>query len=313
MDDYVDRLLEEVPDEMSGTAVTPAGAHLFQVNDKADILDDKTSDLYHHLVAKLLYLCKRARPDIMTATAFLTTKVSKPDTDDYKKLTRCIKYLREYPRMPLTLSASKDGVIKWWVDASFAVHQNMRSHTGAVMMLGQGGLYNMSTKQKINTTSSTEAELVGVNDAMPMVIWVRNFLIAQGFNVTDNTLYQDNQSAMLLERNGKSSSGRRTRHIEIRYFFVTDRIKNGELRVEYCPTGDMIADFFTKPLQGSLFRKMRAYIMGMEPDLSNEAPVGSRSVLKNGVKADDAQTGHSGNVDVAMPIGDPSGAPVATG
>ena len=69
-------------------------------------------------------------------------------------------------------------------------------------------------------------------------------------------VYQDNQSAMLLENNGRGSSSKRTRHINIRYFFVTDRIKEGEMRVEYCPTGDMVADYFTKPLQGSLFRKM---------------------------------------------------------
>jgi hypothetical protein len=68
---------------------------------------------------------------------------------------------------------------------------------------------------------------------------------------------------MLLENNGKASSGRRTRHIDIRYFFVTDRIKMKQMRVEYCPTGDMIADFFTKPLQGSLFRKFRAFIMNI--------------------------------------------------
>jgi hypothetical protein len=158
------------------------------------------------------------------------------------------------------------------------------------MMLGLGGIYNMSTRQKINTKSSTEAELVGVDDAMPMVVWVRNFLICQGFDVSDNVVYQDNQSAMLLERNGKSSSGRRTRHIEIRYFFATDRIKKGEMRVEYCPTGDMIADFFTKALQGSIFRKMRAYIMGMDPGIHIGTPVGPRSVLKPESETDHGRT-----------------------
>jgi hypothetical protein len=96
---------------------------------------------------------------------------------------------------------------------------------------------------------------------MPLVVWTRNFLTSQGFEISDNVIYQDNQSAMLLEKNGKASSGRRTRHIDIRYFFITDRVKNGEMRIEYCPTGDMVADFFTKPLQGSLFRKLRGLIL----------------------------------------------------
>jgi hypothetical protein len=70
---------------------------------------------------------------------------------------------------------------------------------------------------------------VGVDDGMPLVIWTRNFMIEQGYNAKDNVAYQDNQSAILLERNGCASSGQRTRHVNIRYFFVTDRVKNGEL------------------------------------------------------------------------------------
>jgi hypothetical protein len=125
----------------------------------------------------------------------------------------------------------------------------------------------MSRKQRLNTKSSTEAELVGVDDGMPLVIWTRNFLVAQGFEVRDNVVFQDNQSTILLAKNGKASSGRRTRHIDIRYFFVSDRIARKELRVEYCPTGDMVADFFTKPLQGSLFRKLRKIILNLPDDI----------------------------------------------
>ena len=101
---------------------------------------------------------------------------------------------------------------------------------------------------------------------MPIVIWTRNFLLAQGYDVTDNVVYQDNQSAMRLERNGRAASGRRTRHINIRYFFVTDRIKDGELQVEYCPMGKMVTDFFTKPLQGAQFRKLRNLILNITND-----------------------------------------------
>ena len=79
----------------------------------------------------------------------------------------------------------------------------------------------------------------------------------------DNILYQDSHSSMKLEQNGKRSNGKRTRHINIRYFFVTDRIAAGELSVEYCPTMEMIADYFTKPLQGSQFRRFRNFILVM--------------------------------------------------
>jgi hypothetical protein len=86
---------------------------------------------------------------------------------------------------------------------------------------------------------------------------------AQGYHVEDNILFQDNKSSMLLERNGKASSGKRTKHINIRYFFITDRVSQGEVSVVWCPTGDMIADFATKLLQGALFMKFRDQIMGV--------------------------------------------------
>ena len=77
-------------------------------------------------------------------------------------------------------------------------------------------------------------------------------------------MYQDNQSAILLENNGKKSSSKRTRHINIRYYFITDRVKNGELEIEYFPTDDMVADYFTKPLQGKKFLQFRKTIMNLK-------------------------------------------------
>jgi hypothetical protein len=175
-----------------------------------------------------------------------------------------IKYLRATPTLVLTLEGDDAHVIKWWVDASFAVHPDMKSHTGGTLSLGKGSVYSASTRQKLNTKSSTEAELVGVDDVMPLVLWTRYFLGAQGYDVRENKVFQDNQSAILLEKNGRRSSSRRTRHINIRYFFVTDRIQAKELTVEYCPTGEMLADMFTKPLQGSLFRRFRQAVMNLK-------------------------------------------------
>mmetsp|Transcript_12260 Transcript_12260/g.17628 ORF Transcript_12260/g.17628 Transcript_12260/m.17628 type:complete len:111 (-) Transcript_12260:85-417(-) len=81
----------------------------------------------------------------------------------------------------------------------------MRSHTGATFTLGKGSPYSISSKQKINTHSSTEAELVAVNDAIALILWTRLFLKAQGFYVKDNIMYQDNKSAILLENNSKQA------------------------------------------------------------------------------------------------------------
>jgi hypothetical protein len=306
MTDYVKGILDEAPDDMNGFAVTPAASNLFTVREDAGKLDDAQSDEYHRLTAKLLYLCKRARPDLQPTVAFLTTRVTQPDNDDWKKLTRAIRYLRDSRDLYLTLEAD-DGIdIKWWIDASFAVHPDMRSHTGGTLSLGKGSVYSMSRKQRINTKSSTEAELVGVDDGMPLVVWTRNFITAQGYNIKDNVVYQDNQSTMLLAKNGRASSGRRTRHIDIRYFFVTDRVKRGELRIEYCPTGDMVADFFTKPLQGSLFRKLRGIILNI-PNRSSgaDASTSQECVGKSASYADVVRGTHRNGSDVADVVRQP--------
>jgi hypothetical protein len=262
MAQYVTEFLRNVPDGMGkGTSVTPAAGHLYEVRSDAEPLDKLMSEQFHTLTAKLLFLSKRARPDLQQAVGFLTTRVKSPDTDDWKKLNRVIQYLRGTRELNLTLEADSTHVVKWWVDAAFAVHPDMRSQTGMTMTLGKGSVYAGSVRQKLNTRSSTEAELVGVDDSMGMILWTRLFLESQGYEVKNTKIYQDNQSAALMERNGKRSSTKRTRHINIRYFFITDCIKDGGIDVEYCPTENMLADIFTKPLQGNAFRKFRDAVL----------------------------------------------------
>ena len=98
---------------------------------------------------------------------------------------------------------------------------------------------------------------------MPKVLWSRYFIEAQGYTVDDVIVNQDNQSTMLLANNGMDSVGKNSRHVKIKYFFVTDKIKNKELRLKYCPTDDMIGNFFTKPLQDALYVKHRNSILGI--------------------------------------------------
>ena len=152
--------------------------------------------------------------------------------------------------------------IKWWVDASYAVHPNMRGHIGATMTLGKGSIFSLSTKQKLNVKSSTEAELIGINDIIGQIIWTQYFLEGQGYSVAPTTIYQDNKSAMKLEANGIMSSSKRTKHINVRFYFIKDRINKKEINVIFCPTENMIIDYFIKPLQGSQFLKFRDAIMG---------------------------------------------------
>ena len=129
---------------------------------------------------------------------------------------------------------------------------------------GEGAVQSISRKQKLNMKSSTESELVGADDASVMIRWTKLFLEEQGYDIEKNILYQDNKSAILLETNGKKSSGKRTRALNIRYFFLTDQVEKGNVTIKYCPTDDMIEDFHTKPLQGEKFRKLRNEILGCD-------------------------------------------------
>ena len=145
------------------------------------------------------------------------------------------------------------------------------------MTLGKGVAYSTSCKQKLNTKSSTEAELVAIDDAMGQILWTRHYLDVQGIHVPTTTIHQDNKSTILLAENGSTSSGKRTRHLDVRYYFVTDKIKNGEVKIEYCPTKDMLGDFFTKPLQGGAFVRMRDKILNLPSTISDTV---HRSVLQ---------------------------------
>ena len=163
----------------------------------------------------------------------------------------------------LSLHANHNIIINWYLDAAFTVHSDFKSHTGACMTLGQGAITSISTKQKINTRSSTESELVSTDDILSKVIWSKRFVTAQGYTVNENIIYRDNQSTMKLKQHGKASSGKRTHHFHIKYFYITDLIKCQEVSIKYCPTNQMIADYMTKPLTGQKFHSFHKIIMNL--------------------------------------------------
>ena len=244
---------------------TAAPDDLFKVDEDQVKLGKEKAKYFHRIVAMMLYVTKRARPDTALSIAFLTTRVREPDEDDWRKLGHLIYYLQRTLELPLILGAKKTGVLHWYVDASFATHHDMRGHTGGVLTMGTGCPTVQSTKAKCNTRSSTISELVAVDEMMAQILWTRLFMKAQGIEVSDNILYQDYKSAILLEKNGRKSSSKRTKHFEVRYYYVADRIAKGDLTDVWCPTAKMIADFLTKPLQGRMFIQFRDVLMGAVP------------------------------------------------
>ena len=266
--EMIDQLNEAVTafgEVINKTAATASKPYLFNVREDAELLDKEKSEVFHSVVAKLLYIMKRTRPDLEPTVAFLSTRVSCSTVDDWNKLKRLLQFIKGTINDKRIIGANGLNDLLTWVDAAYAVHPNMRSHTGGCMSFGLGTLHARSTKQKLNTKSSTEAEIVGMSDYLPFNIWLRMFLEEQGYFLTNNIVYQDNQSAIRMERNGRNSCTGNSRHVDIRYFFVKDRIDKDEISVEYCPTDIMLADFLTKPLQGRKFHLFRAVIMGYKP------------------------------------------------
>jgi histone deacetylase 1/2 len=259
MNGYIQDLLE-LCNDVEGLAKTPAGNDLFEIDETSELLDDVKKQLFHSIVAKFQYLGKRVRPDLLTAISFLSRRINSARAQDMKKLHRLIRYLRGTSTMGIILQADNYISIYAYVDASYGVHSDLRSQTGCVIGLGCGPVYCKSTAQKINTKSSTEAELVSLSDMTGQIIWTRNFLEGQGYKMPPAKVYQDNMSTIALVRNGKSNNNR-TRHIAIRYFFVADKVRAGEISIEYLPTGHMIADILTKPLQGEQFLKLRKQLL----------------------------------------------------
>jgi hypothetical protein len=265
MVDYITSIVDHFPsEELQGAEVaSPWNEHLFKVDEESPPLDKEKAELFHTVTAQGLFACKRARPDISPAIAYLTTRVRNPNQDDWKKLVRMMKYLKQTKKDRLTLRADGSKTLKWHVDAAFAVHPDFKSHTGATMSMGKGAITSISRKQRMNTRSSTEAELVAADEVVGPMLWTRQFLEAQGYLVKNNILFQDNQSAMLLEKNGRKSAGKRSRHLNIRLFFITDQQEKGHITIEYCPTDNMIADYMTKPLHGNKFTLFRQNIMNI--------------------------------------------------
>jgi hypothetical protein len=174
--------------------------------------------------------------------------------------------------MKLTLSVDDLRLVRWWVDASYNVHEDCKGQTGAMMSLGRGAPMSFSRKQKLNVHSSCEGELAGIDDALPLILflWARYFIEAQGYTVEESILFQDNKLTILLANNGRWSSSKRTKHIKLRYFYIKDKVDSGEVSIEHRPTNEMWSDMLTKPKQGKGMKSDRAVLMGCDEDYDDE-------------------------------------------
>jgi hypothetical protein len=257
MQAYVEGLMKEY--NVIGKAASPATTDLFRVDANSPLLHKKDAKLFHTVVAKLLYLSKRVRVDTLLAVSFLTTRVKSPTEQDERKLQRVLKYLNGSVDQPLLLKPAGELKLEGFIDAAFGCHNDGKSHTGVVIMLGNCMVASMSSKQKIVSKDSTEAELAALSDKVLSVVQCGEFLREQGLDIGIPTVYQDNTSCIqLVTKDGGVS---RTKYFNVRRARVREFIDNGTITVTYLETRRMLADLLTKPLQGALFRYLLCCII----------------------------------------------------
>jgi hypothetical protein len=263
---YLDSLLSIYEEELSAITrnpPTPCGDDAFRPTDEGTDLEPVNTTQFLSKLMRTRYLV-RTRPDIELAISILTTKSRSPTKGDNKRLNRVLCYLRGTRELGIRLHRVANIKIHAYVDAAYAVHPKMESHTGYIVTLDKFGppLQYKSIKQKLNVNSSTEAELVGMHEMLDFVLWLRSIFSFLGYEQGTTTLYQDNTSTITMAHMGRGSSGSNTRHIQIKYFWIKQFIDSKVIKLEHLFTDNMIADFFASPRVGQLFRKFRDIVMG---------------------------------------------------
>ena len=265
---YITGMIEELEECLEPYGINldtqyahPANKNLFVTTDGNTDLPEDRADIFRKFVAKLIWVEKRGRPDVETSVSFLCTRVKQPNEEDWFKFIRLMSWIKTTKDDVRFIGADDLLNLFVMIDSSHAVHGDMRGHTGGISTFGTGVFDQKSSKQRMNTRSSTETEHVGTSEYLPKPIFFELFMEHQGYK-PNITLWKDNESEIRMLNNGKDSCTSNSKHVAIKYFWSTDRIKAGKMKVKYCPTEKMIADYMSKPLQGKLFQIFRNVLMG---------------------------------------------------
>ena len=182
------------------------------------------------------------------------------------KVDRVYRYLAATVTKGITFDNQNDGKLCAYADASYATHADCKSHSGVVIKLGKhaGPILVKSTKQKIITRSSTEAELVALACCLDEVRVIRKLLEELGLPQKPSVVYQDNTSSMMMTEKGDSTE-KKAKHMRVRFAFIKEHIEKKDISLVYIPTGEMVADALTKPLCGKKFREFRSQLLNEHP------------------------------------------------
>ena len=261
---YVGEILKE-EEELKKLEVlgSPTTKGTYTVDAQSERLPEKERKWYHSTTAKLLYLAKQARPDILTAVIFLCTRVQEATCEDREKLRRVLGYLKGTRDRKLLLRAQKEKKIVAYVDAAYAVHDDSKSHSGVMIYVGDTLVYVSSKKQKCMSKSPTEAELIALTDNLGLIELFREFLefVTQSV-VQMPTIYQDCSAVVSLVTKGGGKT--RTKHLRARMNLAKEMVDEARAEIIHVKAPDMRADGFTKPYEEANHKRFAKIVQGEE-------------------------------------------------
>jgi hypothetical protein len=223
--------------------------------------------LYMSLVGSLMYASVMTREDIKQTMAYLSSAMQKATQVHLSTAVRCLSYLLGSSTLGRVFGGLDTSVTLWaTADASYACHEDRRSHFGITLHLGalSGAFHSVSKKAKVMALSSTEAEYIALFEAAKLISWARQFLSDLGFpQLLPTTVYEDNLSTIHLVEHGNDKG--KTKHMDVRYHYIRELVDNGSIKLEHKSTLLMIADILTKALPFLAFLRLRPLLLGTIP------------------------------------------------
>ena len=215
---------------------------------------------YREMIGCLMYATVMTRPDIAFAISTLSQFLESPRTTHLQAVSRVFRYLSGTKTFRLVLGGTNPAIVGY-SDSDWASQNHRHSISGFVFFIGSGAVTWSSKKQPIITLSSNEAEYVALTHSSKEIIWIHKLLneFTSIFSLTlPTTLYCDNQGAIRLSKD--STFHGRTKHIDVHFHFIRQTVSQNHIALFYCPTDDMIADTFTKPLAHFKLKKFRSLL-----------------------------------------------------
>jgi hypothetical protein len=242
--------------------VVPENKETFTVKEAVEKFDLKKRTLFHSTVAKILYLSKRARPDIIAVVGFLCTRVKEPSVEGWEKMNKLLGYFKGTKEFVMRLKPNALFCVVAYVDASFSAHPDGKSHSGVVVKVGDVPAFFSSKKQKCFSKSPTEAELVALLDNVGFAeIFVEFVAFVMNSEQMKPLIFQDSTSVITMVTEGGGVT--RTKMMRMRMNLVLEAVKEDRIEIRYVNTKGMEADGLSKSLGGASFLEFRGTVLNL--------------------------------------------------